>query len=112
MMKTKRISWLAPWLASLLMLLFTAGCPVDINEGDGGGDDDGPSEAECPTAQLATVRIFHGAGGTPVTRLPFVDPSTRNLTVVRPDLDAEDPRWSRAWSPAARPPSRSAATRR
>jgi len=86
MMKTKRITWLAP----LVMLLFTAGCPVDINEGEGGGDD-GPSEEECPTAELATVRIFHGAGGTPVTRLPFVDPSTRNLTVVRPDLDPEDP---------------------
>jgi hypothetical protein len=86
MMKTKRISWLAP----LVMLLCTAGCPVDINEGDGGGDD-GPTEPECPTAQLATVRIFHGAGGTPVTRPDFGPATTRNLTVVRPDLDAEDP---------------------
>lgn len=83
MIKTRHL--LGPALLGLL--LFTAGCPVDVNEGDGGGDDDGPATAECPKAQLATVRFFHGAGGTPVLRKDeFSPPITRNLTVVRPDV--------------------------
>jgi hypothetical protein len=86
MMKTKLI----PWLAPLVMLLCAAGCPVDVNEGEG-GDDDGPSTAECPPAELATVRFFHAAGGTPVVRLPFVAASTPSLNIVRTDLDPEDP---------------------
>lgn len=80
MIKTKYILWLA--LAALPV--FTAGCPVDVNEGtppDGGGTGGG----ECPAAERNTVRIFHGAGGTPVTRPEFGPSTTRNLTVVRPD---------------------------
>jgi hypothetical protein len=80
MIKTKYILWLA--LAALPV--FTAGCPVDVNEGtppDGGGT----GGAECPPAERNTVRIFHGAGGTPVTRPEFGPATTRNLTVVRPD---------------------------
>jgi hypothetical protein len=71
------------WLAVLGLLLLTAGCPVDVNEGDG-GDDDGPGTPECMASELATVRFMHAAGGTPVTRRPGVT-STRNLNVTRPD---------------------------
>lgn len=80
MIKTKSILWLA--MAALPV--FTAGCPVDVNEGtppDGGGTGGG----ECPAAERNTVRIFHGAGGTPVTRPEFGPATTRALTVVRPD---------------------------
>ena len=77
------------WLALAAMLLCTTGCPVDVNEGDGPGDDDGPVTPECPTAELATVRFFHAAGGTPVTRPDFGPATTRNLNVVRVDKDAE-----------------------
>lgn len=85
MIKTRHI-----WgLAVAGLLLFTAGCPVDVNEGDGGGDD-GPSTSECPKAELATVRFFHGAGGTPVTRPDFGPSTTRNLNIVRPDVVDDD----------------------
>lgn len=84
-MKTKLI----PWLAPLAMLLCAAGCPVDVNEGDGGGDD-GSSTPECMSKDLATVRFFHGAGGTPVTRKPGVT-STRNLNIVRTDMGGTSP---------------------
>jgi hypothetical protein len=80
MIKTKSILWLA--VAALPV--FTAGCPVDVNEGtppDGGGT----GGAECPATERNTVRIFHGAGGTPVTRPEFGPATTRNLTIVRPD---------------------------
>lgn len=86
MMKIKLI----PWLAPLVVLLCTAGCPVDVNEGDGGGDDE-PTTPECADKDLATVRFFHAAGGTPVTRPQFGPATTRALTVVRPDLDPDDP---------------------
>jgi hypothetical protein len=75
------------WLAAVAVLLLAAGCPVDINEGMGGGDDGGGT-AECMASELATVRFMHAAGGTPVTRRPGVT-STRNLNVTRPD--PEDP---------------------
>ena len=84
--KTKLVSWLAP----LVVLLCTVGCSVNINAG-GEDDDDGPATAECPTAELATVRIFHAAGGTPITRPQFGPATTRNLNVVRPDRDPDDP---------------------
>jgi hypothetical protein len=71
------------WLAGVAVLLLTAGCPVDINEGEG-GDDDAPTTPECPTQDRVTVRFVHMAGGTPVTRKPGVT-STRNLNVTRPD---------------------------
>jgi hypothetical protein len=87
MMKTKHIQWLV--LGALL--LFTAGCPVDVNEGTGGDDDGSGGTPECPKAELATVRIFHGAGGTPVTRPQFGPSSTRALLIDRPDLDPADP---------------------
>jgi hypothetical protein len=73
-------------LAATVLLLFTAGCPVDVNEGDGGGGDDGPGTSECPASERATVRFFHGAGGTPVTRPDFGPSTTRNLNIVRPDV--------------------------
>jgi hypothetical protein len=82
MMKMKHILW----PALVVLLLLTAGCPVDINDAMGGGDDD-PTEPECPKAMLATVRFFHAAGGTPVTRPPFGPATTRSLTVVRADLE-------------------------
>lgn len=85
MLKTKLI----PWLAPLAMLLCAAGCPVDVNEGDG-GDDDGSTTPECMSKDLATVRFFHGAGGTPVTRKPGVT-STRNLNIVRTDMGGASP---------------------
>jgi hypothetical protein len=72
------------WLALAALVVFTAGCPVDVNEGtppDGGGTGGG----ECPAAERNTVRVFHAAGGTPVTRPEFGPATTRNLTVVRPD---------------------------
>ncbi len=81
MMKTMNLQW----LAALAVLLFAAGCPVDINEGTGGADDD-PGGDECADAELATVRFMHAAGGTPVTRRPGVT-STRNLNVTRADPD-------------------------
>lgn len=87
MIKTKHIQWLG--IAALL--LFTAGCPVDVNPGDGMGDDDGGGTSECPSAERATVRIFHGAGGTPVTRPQFGPSTTRALLIDRPDLDPDDP---------------------
>jgi hypothetical protein len=71
------------WLAGLAMLLLTAGCPVDVNEGEG-GDDDVPADPECPAADRVTVRFVHMAGGTPVTRKPGVT-STRNLNITRPN---------------------------
>ena len=84
MMKTKSF-W---WLALAVVLLCTTGCPVDVNEGDGMGDDDGGTTPECPSEELATVRFFHAAGGTPVTRPDFGPATTRNLNVVR--VDKED----------------------
>ncbi len=80
MIKSKSILWLA--LAALPV--FTAGCPVDVNEVRPDGDDPGGT-AECPAAELVTVRFVHMAGGTPVTRPQFGPATTRNLTVVRPD---------------------------
>jgi len=80
MMKTNHIQWLA--LAVLLLL--TAGCPVDVNTTKPDGGDDG-GDPECPKTELATVRFFHGAGGTPVTRPEFGPATTRNLNVVRMD---------------------------
>lgn len=90
MMTMKSKIQLIPWLAPLAVLLCMAGCPVSINTGGDDGDD-GPATEECPAAQRATVRIFHGAGGTPVTRPEFGPATTRNLNVVRPDLDPADP---------------------
>jgi hypothetical protein len=78
------------WLGALALLLLAAGCPVDINEGMGGGDDGGGG-AECESKDLATVRFMHAAGGTPVTRKPGVT-STRNLNVTRPDPEDPDAR--------------------
>jgi hypothetical protein len=80
MMKTNHIQWLA--LAVLLLL--TAGCPVDVNTAKPDGGDDG-GDPECPKTELATVRFFHAAGGTPVTRPEFGPATTRNLNVVRMD---------------------------
>jgi hypothetical protein len=74
------------WLALAAMLLCTTGCPVDVNEGDGDGGD-GMTDPECPPEELATVRFFHAAGGTPVTRPQFGPATTRNLNVVRADKD-------------------------
>ncbi|HWO27107.1 MAG TPA: hypothetical protein VNO30_50605 [Kofleriaceae bacterium] len=74
------------WLGLLAVLLCTTGCPVDVNEGDGMGDDGGGTTPECPSAELATVRFFHAAGGTPVTRPDFGPATTRNLNVIRPDV--------------------------
>ena len=71
-------------VALAALLAVTAGCPVDVNEGDG-MTDDGSSNAECMSSELATVRIMHAAGGTPVTRPQFLPPTTRNLNVTRPD---------------------------
>ena len=79
MLKTMHLQW----LAGLAVLLFAAGCPVDVNDGtDDGGPD--PTANECMPNELATVRFMHAAGGTPVTRRPGVT-STRNLNVTRPD---------------------------
>jgi hypothetical protein len=81
MIKAKHILW----LGAIALAILATGCPVDVNEGTGGGDDDDAPAPECPSAQLATVRIFHAAGGTPVTRPEFGPSSTRNLNVVRTD---------------------------
>jgi hypothetical protein len=83
MMQTKSFLW----LALAVVLLCTTGCPVDVNEGGDDGDDDPGPTPECPSAELATVRFFHAAGGTPVTRPDFGPATTRNLNVVRVDKD-------------------------
>jgi len=84
MMKTKQILWL---ILAVLSLAAT-GCPVSVNDtlGDDGGDDGPGTEPECAKTDLSTVRFFHAAGGTPVTRPEFGPSSTRPLQIVRPDL--------------------------
>jgi len=74
---------LAP--AALGLLLFAAGCPVDVNPGDPPGDDDPTPPPECDAATTARVRIFHGAPGTPVEKLPGKPERTPNLQVFRAD---------------------------
>jgi hypothetical protein len=81
MMKSKHILWLG--FAALLLL--ATGCPVTIND-EIAGDDDGPGTAECEKSSLSTVRFFHAAGGTPVTRPEFGPATTRQLQIVRLDL--------------------------
>src|SRR5688500_615119 len=87
------------WLILAITPLFTAGCPVDVNEGTIGEDDD-PEPPECEATELSTVRIVHAAGGTPVTRRPGVT-TTRNLNVFRADLPDSPPIASLAAGRAA-----------